>query len=311
VICRPVLPGVRLAGWGLPCAPVIARAVQKGAVLFRDFSVDGVDAFDAFAGAIGGAAVEYVERTSPRTAVTATVLTSTDHPASESILLHNENSYAHAWPLRMFFYCETPASKGGATPLADSRSVLQRLDRAIVDAFRAKGVRYIRNYADHLGLPWQTSFQAAARTAVDEYCRAAGLTAEWRSRGTLRTTVVRPATARHPVTGEEVWFNQALLFHASSLPAVVRDGLGDVDDEDAPTHATYGDGSPIPAPTMAAIAKAYADETTRVVWRHGDVLAVDNMLVAHGREPFEGPRRVLVSMRHRVSWADLRTDIRC
>jgi hypothetical protein len=28
----------------------------------------------------------------------------------------------------------------------------------------------------------------------------------------------------------------------------------------------------------------------------GDILMVDNMLVAHGREPFSGPRKILVAM---------------
>jgi len=30
--------------------------------------------------------------------------------------------------------------------------------------------------------------------------------------------------------------------------------------------------------------------------RHGDVLVVENALVCHGRRPFTGPLRILVSM---------------
>jgi len=33
-----------------------------------------------------------------------------------------------------------------------------------------------------------------------------------------------------------------------------------------------------------------------VDWRTGDVLLVDNVLLAHGRRPFTGDRRVLVAM---------------
>jgi hypothetical protein len=33
-----------------------------------------------------------------------------------------------------------------------------------------------------------------------------------------------------------------------------------------------------------------------VDWVAGDVLLIDNVLVAHGRRPFEGSRRVLVAM---------------
>jgi alpha-ketoglutarate-dependent taurine dioxygenase len=31
-------------------------------------------------------------------------------------------------------------------------------------------------------------------------------------------------------------------------------------------------------------------------WRAGDVLAIDNVLVMHGRKPFTGHRRVIVAM---------------
>ncbi len=31
-------------------------------------------------------------------------------------------------------------------------------------------------------------------------------------------------------------------------------------------------------------------------WRTGDVLMLDNMLTAHARDPFEGPRKVVVAM---------------
>jgi len=44
------------------------------------------------------------------------------------------------------------------------------------------------------------------------------------------------------------------------------------------------------------IRKAYDSETVKFDWQRGDLLLVDNMLVAHGREPFTGDRRVLVAM---------------
>jgi alpha-ketoglutarate-dependent taurine dioxygenase len=31
-------------------------------------------------------------------------------------------------------------------------------------------------------------------------------------------------------------------------------------------------------------------------WRQGDILLIDNMLTAHARNPFTGPRKVVVAM---------------
>ena len=39
-----------------------------------------------------------------------------------------------------------------------------------------------------------------------------------------------------------------------------------------------------------------AAETAHPDWRSGDVAIVDNLSVAHGREPFGGPRQVFVTM---------------
>lgn len=31
-------------------------------------------------------------------------------------------------------------------------------------------------------------------------------------------------------------------------------------------------------------------------WQPGDIMVIDNMLMAHGREPFTGKRRIIVAM---------------
>jgi hypothetical protein len=31
-------------------------------------------------------------------------------------------------------------------------------------------------------------------------------------------------------------------------------------------------------------------------WQRGDILMLDNILAAHGRAPYEGPRKILVGM---------------
>jgi hypothetical protein len=62
-----------------------------------------------------------------------------------TLSLHNELSYADVWPSRLYFFCVEPAPSGGETSLADSRRILAALDPQVVDTFRARGIRYIRN----------------------------------------------------------------------------------------------------------------------------------------------------------------------
>ena len=67
-------------------------------------------------------------------------------------------------------------------------------------------------------------------------------------------------------------------------------------EEDLPRNAFYGDGSKIEASVLEEINEIYQQETVTFPWQEGDILMLDNMLVAHGRKPFIGPRKVLVGM---------------
>jgi hypothetical protein len=104
------------------------------------------------------------------------------------------------------------------------------------------------------------------------------------------------AVVEHPVTGADLWFNQAHLFHTSALPADVRASMLDLDPSQLPRQAYYGDGEPIEDSTLDEVRAALEAEIVREPWERGDVLLIDNMLVSHGRDPYEGPRRILVAM---------------
>jgi alpha-ketoglutarate-dependent taurine dioxygenase len=72
-------------------------------------------------------------------------------------------------------------------------------------------------------------------------------------------------------------------------------------EENLPRNAYYGDGSPIEAQVMDHVRGAFARATISFPWQRGDILVLDNMLVAHAREPYEGPRRILAAMGDRHS----------
>ncbi|WP_411084084.1 TauD/TfdA family dioxygenase [Streptomyces sp. cmx-18-6] len=271
---------------------------ERGALLLRGFEVGGVDGFDGTVRAFSGTPpLAYAERSSPRSTIKGQVYTSTDYPQDEEIFLHNENSYQAVWPRTLYFFCVEPPLTQGATPLADIRRVLRAVDPQVRAEFEARGWQVVRNFHAGFGVPWQEAFNTSDKDAVVAYCKEREIEAQWRPDGGLRTTAVRRAVHRHPVTGEEVWFNHATFFHVRTLAPEVAAGLRAIfADEDLPTNTFYGDGGAIPDDVTDHLRAAYRSAAVRFDWQRDDVLVVDNMLAAHAREPFTGPRRIAVAM---------------
>jgi alpha-ketoglutarate-dependent taurine dioxygenase len=270
----------------------------EGAVLLRGFTVGGADGFDAAVQALTGRPpLTYAERSSPRSVIKGQIYTSTDYPADEEIFLHNENSYQAVWPRTLGFYCIQPPATLGATPLADIRAVYAAIDPAVREEFARRRWMVVRNLHPDFGTPWQRIFNTEDRSAVEDYCARSGIRAEWLPSGGLRTRAVRDAVHVHPETGADVWFNHATFFNITTLGPDVRAGLLELFGEDGlPTHTYYGDGGAIPEDVLDHLRSCYRAATVRFDWRREDLLFIDNMLKAHAREPFTGPRKIAVAM---------------
>src|SRR3954468_1065352 len=129
VVLEPAVPGVDLAAWAAHHRDRIQRLVLRhGGILFRNFCAGEIAAFEQVSRALSPELLEYRERSSPRSQVGGRIYTSTDYPADQEIFLHNENSYQHVWPQKIFFFCVPAPMAGGETPLADCRKVYQRID---------------------------------------------------------------------------------------------------------------------------------------------------------------------------------------
>jgi alpha-ketoglutarate-dependent taurine dioxygenase len=298
LLIQPALDGVDLIAWATNNRELIEKYLLKhGGILFRNFPLKRVEDFEQFITGVSGEPLEYHERSSPRSQVSGNIYTSTDYPPDQSIFLHNENSYQQNWPLRIFFFCTIPPQQGGETPIADVRKVYERINPAIRDRFRQKQVMYVRNFGDGFGLSWQTVFQTTDKKAVEQYCQRSGIECEWRSGNRLRTRRVGPAIVNHPHTGEMLWFNHATFFHLTTLEPTISAALtAEFEEEDLPNNTYYGDGTPIENAVLDELRQAYAQETVVFSWQKGDLLMLDNMLTAHGRTPFVGPRQILTGM---------------
>jgi alpha-ketoglutarate-dependent taurine dioxygenase len=158
-------------------------------------------------------------------------------------------------------------------------------------------VMYVRNYRDGIDLAFEEVFGTSDRGEIERFCQKANIECEFLSDSRLRTRQRCPAVAVHPRTGRTVWFNQAHLFHTSNLDLAILSTLRTLyDEEDLPRNCYYGNGSAIDSTDLDCVREAYRQERVVFPWREGDVLMLDNMLVAHGREPFIGDRKIAVAM---------------
>lgn len=298
LVIEPAVDGIDLATYAAGSLDSLAGYLYKhGAILFRNFNLRTAADLEKFIVSVSGNSLEYSDQTSPRHKVRGNIYTSTDYPADQPIFLHNENSYSHAWPMKIFFFCVTPPQQGGETPIADVRKVFQHIDVKIRNRFIEKGWMLARNFGGGVGLEWQTVFQTSDKAAVEEYCSRGGIRYEWRKDDCLRTLQVRPAIRTHPRTGETVWFNHATFFHVSTAEPATRDALLlNFEEEDLPYNTYYGDGARIEPSVLEELREVYRQQAVSFAWEKGDLLMLDNMLTAHGRAPYVPPREVLVGM---------------
>ncbi|WP_026361164.1 TauD/TfdA family dioxygenase [Amycolatopsis nigrescens] len=205
------------------------------------------------------------------------------------IRMHNENSYALTFPGTLLFGCLVAPEHGGATQVADCRAVLRNLPEGLAEKFRTFGWRLTSSHERR-----RSEFSECrirSRADVERYCAENLISCAWES-GRLRTGRLRSAIIRHPHTGEELWFNHVTAANARSLEARLRAGPGG---GEPLCDTAFGNGDVITDEDVAALNKAYDAATFRERWRQGDLLLVDNLLTAHGREPSRTAGRIMVA----------------
>jgi len=316
-----------LAGWLEANDDWVADALPRhGALLFRGFDVPDAPAFEHVARAIDDDLKNDYLGTSPRDALTGYVFSASELPPYYPIPQHCEMSFVANPPRRLFFCCLVePAVGSGETPLTDFRRVLADLDPAVVARFERRGLRIVRNYSGPDGgrrfdpwrlKRWDEMFGTTDHAEIEARCRQEGFEPTWTANDGLRLVSHQAATRAHPVTGERVWHNHSTTFHLSQaageyrrifrmrptvrhlalwrLAVVLEQLQRRRPSDELAMHCTYGDGDEIPTADMEAVRDAVWRHLVTFSWQRGDVLAIDNYTVAHGRLPYRGPRRIAV-----------------
>lgn len=297
LIIEPTADGLALADWAESNRESIESLLRKhGAILFRNFNLTTAADFEQIAQRLCRELFgDYGDL--PRVNAGGKIYDATPYPQDQTILFHNESAHLHQWPLKIFFFCLEPPPTGGETPLASCREVYRNLDPMIVEQFQQRGVMYVRNFSSGLDISWEDFFNTADQAKVEQHCRETGVEFEWTGDGGLRTRRRCQTITLHPQTGEPVFFSQVQLYHQAYLEQSLRTALLSLFcEENLPRHVYYGDGSPIEDALMERIGTIYWAESVHFRWQKGDMLLLDNMLTAHARLPYQGPRKIMVAM---------------
>ncbi|HKB02610.1 MAG TPA: TauD/TfdA family dioxygenase [Gemmataceae bacterium] len=294
--CRS--PGIGLgavtAAFAAHAGELIDRAARHGAVLFRGFPVATADDFDAFVAAFGLPNFPYYQSLSNAVRVNRTprVFTANEAPPEVSIYLHHEMAQTPVYPSRLFFFCEQPATTGGATPICRSDVLWERLSERCAYFCRdleAKGLRYSHvmpptdDATSGMGRSWQSTLRADSPANAERLLSELGYSWEWLPDGSLRATTPTLPAVRRLSNGRTSFFNQ--------LIAASRGWKSDQTDP-----ITYGDGSPLDRSGVAEAARLGDELAFDIPWQKGDVVLVDNFVTMHGRRTFTGTRKVLASL---------------
>jgi alpha-ketoglutarate-dependent taurine dioxygenase len=293
-------------GWAAEHRNALRAAVgQHGAVLVRGLGLRDTAETTAVFRRLATTLVTEKEAFARRQVYAEGVYSSATWPANQPMCMHHELSYRLEVPSLMLFACLSAPTRGGATAVSDSPTVLDALPEDLTERFERYGWLLARSYNDEIGATLAEAFGTEDRGAIESYCRANGIEFAWQPDGELRTQQRRSAVVRHPTTGKRCFFNQIAFLNEWTIAEEIREYLVDVyGAEGLPFNTRFGNGEPLTEEIVELINGVYEANTVREPWQVGDLMLVDNIRTAHSREAYEGAREIVVGMAEPVRLSD-------
>ncbi len=196
--------------------------------------------------------------------------------ATYGINPHNENSYIPGcFPDLVWFWCRQPAARGGETILVDGSEALAALPERAVDHASRSAVHYDLTFsATH----WRNLYDVDSEAELSR-CLADVDGLEWRiDRGRLSYSFDVPFIDR-------TRFDDRPTLRTNVLSRRPYDAVGDNEPE------IGRDRQPMPAWFVEDLLAAVRATRTTLALDAGDVVVIDNHRVMHGRTPFTGSQR--------------------
>lgn len=258
---------------------------------------------------------DYVGGTSPRTAIHGKVMNATNIPNTWSIILHQEMAYTKNMPGKIAFFCERPAEVLASSTIGDMCAALSQIDPSIVQKANRLGMQLRRVLPDqkivHKKPGIQKSWQESLSTTQKETATSIAVEKQWKAEWTADNSLVLwqdlvPALRRSSLSGSLAWCNQMHVFSPDCLLRWAQEDQRPADaaalqnaiqsDPELLDNMFYGNGDRVPSDeALHVFAVMRSIEMPVALYAH-DILILDNIRFSHGRLPYRGDRKILVTL---------------
>jgi alpha-ketoglutarate-dependent taurine dioxygenase len=292
--------------------PEIEQQLNKhGALLFRNFPLESRNHLERILKTLVPvqSVLDYKGGTSPREKMGEGIYSSTKMPFFLKIPLHSEMAYRKRFPKKILFFCETAPLWRGETPIVDIRKVYQDVPIEIRNKLESEGIiyyRHLKNFTRSRKIltklnpmiemgTWQFVFKTSSPADVDLYAAENHYETKWLPDGSVILKTTLPATLT-----KGSWFNSFHFFQVhhriwgwmNTIAYTIFSKLSRSPD----MSATTGKLQRLSSDEISKIVDAYEKNMTSFRWQKGDLLYLDNTVTAHGRSPYLGKRKILVSL---------------
>ena len=296
-------------------ASILESLIAKGAVYFPQTPLQDEADFKRAVLAFNKNIAEYTGAKVRQNQGDRLVYSPTSTPKDRINYLHHEMGYQKFVPEGLAFFCKKPSPVGGESLLADSRQWYNEINPDIraeleerqllfqrVLFNRTRLQSYLAGNFDLFALTpsWQSNFECTDSDTAEAKATAIGHQVTWTKEGHMLLSTKISPVRQHPQSKEKMWVNNAHLFqlhkqvYGSRLYYLFKSYF--LVTGKPMTTCLFGDGRPIPAEFTSEILRASLQVQNSFRLNERDLILINNHTVAHGRLPFDGPRKILFAM---------------
>lgn len=296
-----------LRKWMIDYKDTIERVIiDRGAIVMRGFPISSMDDFGKLMQVFTPYSGGYQGGAAARRQLADNVYEATQLSEVYKISLHQEMYYMKTYPGKLAFCSLTTPSSGGETIIGNMRVFTAAIPKSLRTRMMESRIKNIRSFAPARGVTierdkldergWDFAFYTDSKSEVERICKIRGLRWEWQNDGGLTVVNELDAFACHPMTKEPVFragiqgmyqFAQSRGIDyrpsESELTTVTPSGIFLVPDDFKEKEVEY-------------LYDTCSNVEVSWEWEKGDLMVIDNLETAHGRNRFVGERETLVAM---------------